>query len=68
MKNKIFKSIFVAIMIALVCSSAIFFVYFYSILSRVSGVDYDAWDLLIETIAPMLGLIIVMALLAPSTV
>ena len=64
MRVKIFKSIFIAIMIALVAFCAIFFAYFYSIVSRVPGVDYDVFDLLAETAAPIVALVAGMAIVA----
>ena len=64
MRNKLFKSIFLALIIALVSATVMMFTYFYSILSRVSGVDYNAWDLLGETFFPTLGLAFLFTLLA----
>lgn len=64
MRSKIFKSIFAAIIIAVFASCAIFFACAYGIVSRVTDAEYDAWAMLAETIAPLVGLILGMTVLA----
>ncbi|MBQ4071938.1 MAG: histidine kinase [Clostridia bacterium] len=64
MKNKIFKSIFIAIIIAFLLSSAVVFVCLYNTVSKISGVEYNAWQMLGEILAPMIVVFCALALIA----
>lgn len=64
MRNKIFKSIFLSCVIALVSACVVFIAYFYNTLSRISGGSYGFLTMLGEIVAPLLLLIAGMTLIA----
>ncbi len=64
MRNKIFKSIFLSCVIALVSACVVFVAYFYNTLSRLSDGSYNFLSMLGEIIAPLIMLIAGMTLIA----